>query len=194
MGQTLGGMAKYTDSDSGFPTAEDGVYTCALIEVDVTERKKFESQDMEPCIKWVFETTEVEDQDGYPYKFFKKTGVNYGHEKAALTILIDAMFGRHLSAEEFEAVEISDLKASNWRVSVTEDEDKKTPGKFWNSIVTVKPLKADRAAARPSAAAASRPKAVDPDEDELVDDPFDEAAPAGAAAARPAAAAGRRGR
>ena len=62
--------------NGGFATAMEwsiaptGTYKCRLISVEVVDRPSFDDPAvLEPNFKWVFETTEVGDEDGKPYTF-----------------------------------------------------------------------------------------------------------------------------
>jgi hypothetical protein len=127
-----GGGKKYS-------VAEQGIYICALIDCEATQGKSFDNPDiLEPNFKWVFESTEVGDDDGQPFRFIAYTKTYYGNEKAKLTILLDGMVGRMTSAQ-FQELDMEALKAKSWQVVVGTRQ--KMNGELTNVIETVKPVK-----------------------------------------------------
>lgn len=122
-----------------FSLADAGVYECELISVDVTERKSFDSEQMESVFRWVFETTEVGDENGNPFKFSHFTKTRYGADQAKLTILLDQMLGKRLDQSEFNNLELADLKSKKWAVEVGVTTNAK--GYDNNVIMSVKPVR-----------------------------------------------------
>jgi hypothetical protein len=119
--------------------AEQGIYACALIDCEATQGKSFDDPNvLEPNFKWVFETTEVGDDDGQPFRFIQYTKTYYGNEKAKLTILLDGMVGR-MTNQQFADLDIEALKAKPWQVVVGTRQ--KMNGELTNVIETVKPVK-----------------------------------------------------
>ena len=148
-------------SGKKYSVAEAGIYACALIDCEAVQGKSFDNPDvMEPNFKWIFETTEVGDEDGQPFRFVQFTKTFYGNERAKLTILLDGMVGR-MTSQQFQELDIEALKAKPWQVVVGTRQ--KMNGELTNIIETVKPVKV----------AATKPlkKAV-PTED--ITDPFGE--------------------
>jgi len=126
-------------SGKKYSVAEQGIYICALIDCEATQGKSFDNPDiMEPNFKWVFETTEVGDDDGQPFRFIQYTKTFYGNEKAKLTILLDGMVGR-MTNTQFAELDIEALKAKQWQVVVGTRQ--KVNGELTNVIETVKPVK-----------------------------------------------------
>ena len=115
---------------------------------------------MEPNFKWVFETTEVGDDDGQPFRFIQYTKTFYGNEKAKLTILLDGMVGR-MTSQQFASLDIEALKAKQWQVVVGTRQ--KMNGELTNVIETVKPVKV--AATKPLRKAVPTEDITDPFED-----------------------------
>ena len=123
-----------------FSVAESGVYICALIDIEAIQGKSFDDPTvLEPNYKFVFETTEVGDEDGQPFRFVQFTKTVYGNEKAKLTILLDSMLGKHLDRNQYAALDINSLKSQNWQVVVGTRQ--KLNGEYTNMIETVKPVK-----------------------------------------------------
>jgi len=131
---------KYSEgSGKKFSVAEQGIYICALIDCEAVQGKSFDDPNvLEPNFKWVFETTEVGDDDGQPFRFIQYTKTYYGNEKAKLTILLDGMVGRMTNAQ-FAALDIEALKGKSWQVVVGTRQ--KMNGELTNVIETVKPVK-----------------------------------------------------
>lgn len=126
-------------SGKKYSVAEAGIYACALIDCEAVQGKSFDNPDvMEPNFKWIFETTEVGDEDGQPFRFVQFTKTFYGNERAKLTILLDGMVGR-MTAQQFQALDIEALKAKPWQVVVGTRQ--KMNGELTNVIETVKPVK-----------------------------------------------------
>ena len=126
-------------SGKKYSVAEAGIYACALIDCEAVQGKSFDNPDvMEPNFKWIFETTEVGDEDGQPFRFVQFTKTFYGNERAKLTILLDGMVGR-MTAQQFQALDIDGLKTKPWQVVVGTRQ--KMNGELTNIIETVKPVK-----------------------------------------------------
>ena len=126
-------------SGKKYSVAEAGIYVCALIDVEATQGKSFDDPSiLEPNFRWVFETTEVGDDDGQPFRFVQFTKTFYGNEKAKLTILLDSMVGR-MTSQQFAELDIEALKAKQWQVVVGTRQ--KMNGELTNVIETVKPVK-----------------------------------------------------
>ncbi len=94
----MGFFAQHTTFNEGsgkkYSTAEAGIYACALVDVEAVQSKSFDDPNvLEPNLKWVFETTEVGDDDGQPFRFVQYTKTSYGNDKAKLTLLLDGMVG-----------------------------------------------------------------------------------------------------
>jgi len=123
-----------------FSVAESGVYICSLIDIEAVQGKSFDDPTvLEPNYKFVWETTEVGDEDGQPFRFVQFTKTVYGNEKAKLTILLDSMLGKHLDRNQYAALDINSLKSQKWQVVVGTRQ--KLNGEYTNMIETVKPVK-----------------------------------------------------
>ena len=123
-----------------FSVAESGVYICSLIDIEAVQGKSFDDPTvLEPNYKFVFESIEVGDEDGQPFRFVQFTKTVYGNEKAKLTILLDSMLGKHLDRNQYAALDINSLKSQKWQVVVGTRQ--KLNGEYTNMIETVKPVK-----------------------------------------------------
>lgn len=121
-----------------FETAEAGAYLCKCVGIDVKEQPSFDNPEvMEKKFQWKFETIDASDSNGNPFRFSKFTSVKFGNDRSGLTILLDSMFGRRLTAEEFQSLDIEDIKSKNWKVMV--DEKVKDNGYTANTVLSVKP-------------------------------------------------------
>ena len=126
-------------SGKKYSVAEQGIYICALIDCEAVQGKSFDDPNvLEPNFKWVFESTEVGDDDGQPFRFIAYTKTYYGNEKAKLTILLDGMVGR-MTSQQFQELDMEALKAKSWQVVVGTRQ--KMNGELTNVIETVKPVK-----------------------------------------------------
>jgi len=152
-----------------FPVADDGIYVCRLKEIEKVQGKNFDDPSiLEPNFKWVFEAIEEVDDDGSPFRFVKFTKTNYGNEKAGLTIIVDGMMGRHLTSDEYNDIELDDLKARKFRVNVELTQNQS--GKDINKILWVKPANTGKKQS------GQQPKPKDDegsDDDKFGDDPFE---------------------
>lgn len=155
-----------------FPAADDGVYLCVLMDIEQTQMGSFNDPTiMEPKLRFVFEAIEEEDENGKSFRFTKITGIGFGADRAGLTQIIDGMFGKRLTADEFAALDLDELKARKWRVNVEMFTNEKGYDK--NRILSVKPA-GQKGKGMPGQKPA--PKPLEPDEDDLSDtvDPFAE--------------------
>ena len=154
---------KYSEgSGKKFSVAEQGIYICALIDCEAVQGKSFDDPNvLEPNFKWVFESTEVGDDDGQPFRFIAYTKTYYGNEKAKLTILLDGMVGR-MTSQQFAELDMEALKAKSWQVVVGTRQ--KMNGELTNVVETVKPVKV--AVTKPLRKTAQVDDIVDPFEGE----------------------------
>jgi len=141
-GKNMSFFAKHASFSGGsYPVADAGAYKCTLIDVEQTDRPSFEDRDrLEPNFRWIFETVEVGDEEGRPFRFTQFTKTAYGYDAAKLTKLLDGMLGRRLTPQEFAGLDLDELKAASW--SVTVDTVMSAKGREVNTIQSVKPWKA----------------------------------------------------
>ena len=115
-----------------------GTHICALIDCEAVQVKSFKDPNvLVPTFKWIFETTEVKDNDDQPFRFITYTRTYYGNEEALLTILLDGMVGR-MTSEQFQDLDMDVLKAKQWQVTVGIRQ--KMNHEIFNVIQTVKPV------------------------------------------------------
>ena len=126
-------------SGKKYSVAGQGIYICALIDCEAVQGKSFDNPDiLEPNFKWIFESTEVGDEDGQPFRFAQYTKTYYGNDKAKLTILLDGMVGR-MTSQQFQDLDMDVLKSKQWQVVVGTRQ--KMNGELTNVVETVKPVK-----------------------------------------------------
>ena len=114
-----------------------GTYICALIDCEAVQGKSDDPNVLVPTFKWIFESTEVKDNDGQPFRFITHTKTYYGNDKAKLTILLDGMVGR-MTSQQFAELDMEALKAKSWQVVVGIRQ--KMNSELFNVIQTVKPV------------------------------------------------------
>lgn len=166
-----------------FEAAEAGAYTCRLKSVEIKQGPSFDNPEvMENRFMWQFETKDATDSEGKPFRFAHFTSIKFGNDKSKLTILLDSMLGKRLTTEEFQSLDLEDLKARDWKVMV--DEKQNSKGYPTNVVLSVKPVQARQQPAQPrqtlggmaTASAPQQPRKPAPVEDDLSDleDPFAE--------------------
>lgn len=168
-------FGKHGDLGKDVPLVEEGLYVCRLKEVILTEGKVFEAGKLpKPQFRWNFETLEVADDEGNPFRFSTFTGRSYGYDNADLTKLIDSMMGRRLTPDEFLNLDLSDLtEGRKWRVMIKTGRTK--AGKEFNEIVSVKPVQAVKGTVTTSGQRRPAPPVVPKDEEidnSDLEDPF----------------------
>ena len=116
-----------------------GTYICALIDCEVVQGKSLDGPNvLEPKFKWIFESTEVKDNDGQRFRFTTYTKTHYGNDKSKLTILLDGMVGR-MTSQQFQDLDMDVLKSKQWQVVVGIRQ--RMNSEIFNVIETVKPVK-----------------------------------------------------
>jgi len=70
-------------------TFDDGTYSAVLSDVTVGEKKKFESEEVEPCLVFKFTLTDLKSESGSPITIEKRTGTSiYWGGKYPMSALI----------------------------------------------------------------------------------------------------------
>ena len=131
---------KYSEgSRKKYSVAElQGTYICALIDCEAVQGKSFDDPSvLVPTFKWIFESTEVRDNDGLPFRIITYTKTYYGNETAKLTILLDGMVGR-MTSQQFQDLDMDVLKSKQWQVVVGIRQ--KMNSELFNVVETVKPV------------------------------------------------------
>jgi hypothetical protein len=195
-------LSEYAEyAPSSFESAGAGAYRCALVDVQVAEKKKYvkpgdvDTGEKEPCLRFYFESLEAAQSNGSPYRFLAQVGTAYtGNTQVKnlnLTILVDGMLGLRASMTpaEYELLDINDLMAREYLVIITEYKNKM--GEVRDGVSQVKPFQqpmrgGQRQAPAPVAQRQPTPKSVEPEEafdDNDLEDPFqneEDAAPTAA--------------
>lgn len=130
-------MAIYKEFASGkdFERAGTGEYVVTLKEIKQVEMASFNDKSvMEPKFTWIFETGGKDvDSDGKPYQFRITTGIKYGADRAGLTKLIDSLFGRHLTEQEWEDLDLEKLQGVKFKQMVSLETNIETK-KLYNQV------------------------------------------------------------
>lgn len=182
----FGQKAQYSTGGGDFEPAEAGVYTCKFRDIEEFQEGSFnDPMVQEDKFRFRFETADPEDVNakGEAFRFSKKTGIKYGNDKAALTLLLDAMVGRRMTVEEFIALDLDILRACNY--SITVDAKAGNDGRVWNNITGIARVRRARqappqgqqsSAPKPNYQPKPAPAKVAPttDLDSDFQDPFDE--------------------
>lgn len=125
--------------------APDGLYKVRLKEVkEETSENIFEtnadgSHPMRTQLVWAFETVDAARSDGKPYMFWKRTGTDYGNDKANLTLLIDAMLGKRMTGEEAAEFDLQSLEGNEYNALVSCQTNQR--GELRNKLLKVSSLK-----------------------------------------------------
>lgn len=164
--------ATVSNGGGEFETADAGMYVCRLKEIEVLQQPSFDDPNvLVDKFKWVFESTEVSDSNGNPYRFVKFTGRSFGNDKAALTILLDQMAGKRLTDDQFRALDLDALKRTSWNVMV--DEGTNAKGYAINKVMSVRNAAKKGAVIDAPVKPAPKPKAVEVEpETDGIEDPF----------------------
>lgn len=128
---------KFSSGKKYSVTELQGTHICALIDCEVVQCKSFGDKIERPHFKWIFESTEIRDNDDQPFRFITYTKTYYGNDKAKLTILLDGMVGR-MNSQQFQDLDMDVLKAKQWQVVVGLRQ--KMNSELINAIETVKPV------------------------------------------------------
>jgi hypothetical protein len=143
-------------------SAPSGVYSCDLVTIEKVMRRDFNDSNKEiPNFVWKWETNEVGDAEGRPFAFTKYTKTWFGDDRANLTKLMDQMFGKRLTREEYEKLDSAWLMKQKWDVKVSKEYNQ--AGREVNIVQSVTRKVAEQPAKPP------RPKSL-PTED--IADPF----------------------
>ena len=102
--------------------APAGIYSCDLVKIEKVMRRDFNDSNKEiPNFVWQWESNEVGDDNGSPFRFTKYTKTWFGDDRANLTKLMDQMFGKRLTREEYAKLDSGWLMKQKWDVKVTKE-------------------------------------------------------------------------
>lgn len=161
--------------------APDGLYKVRLKEVkEETSENIFETNEdgshpMRTQLVWAFETVGAARSDGKPYMFWKRTGTDYGNDKANLTLLVDAMLGRRMTGEEAADYDLQSMEGNEYNALVSCQPNAK--GELRNKLLKVsslkpapsnreKPRMSTNAVAPPRVTASETPSCAEPEDGE----------------------------
>lgn len=120
--------------------APAGTYVCKLAGLNVVQRPKYQRPgEFEDQYEFAFETTQVADANGNPYRFRKWTGMSYGSDRAHLTQLMDTMLGQRFTAQQWSQLNDALLFNGAWNVTVEWVAPRQETGSGTNAIVSVYP-------------------------------------------------------
>lgn len=86
-----------------------GEHACSLTSVVLGKGKDFNTQVEIDQWEFTFESMTRKDMDGKPEVITLWCGVNYGNDKAKLTKLLDQVFGRSLTREEYRVLDFAKM-------------------------------------------------------------------------------------
>ena len=172
----------YNEGGGGGTLLPMGEHACRLASVSITTGKKYQSDEEQEQYKWEFHSLSRKDVEGAPEIITCWTGVDYGNEKANLTLLINAVFGRQLTRQEWRALDLAKMVSVKGMVYVaahTKTSGIKTVkfGSWRNPDGRPAPSPEQFAGTISQAKQTPTPKGVTPEEDAEdagFDDPFAE--------------------
>lgn len=116
-------MAIYSTASEAktFERLGNGTYRMKLTSMEVKKQmNQFKGREVER-IMWRFDTTDKAREDGESYAVFHWTGLDYGPEKAGLTHLINQMYGRPFTADEYGTFDLQQLEGQEFMVTVVKE-------------------------------------------------------------------------
>lgn len=103
------GIGFSSNDGNGGPILPVGQWACALKSVKVVEQRKYQSDEMEEKLQFTFESLRPAPGADQPGIVSVWCGLNYGGQKAKLTELLDAIFGRPLTQDEVRNLDLEAL-------------------------------------------------------------------------------------
>jgi hypothetical protein len=100
---------KYSTGSGDFAILAVGDHPCRLTDLKPVTRPKFQSDEMQQQLQWTFTSLSQTDEEGRPMIISQWTGFGYGAPNAKLTGLLDQFFGRALTEEEIEQMDMERL-------------------------------------------------------------------------------------
>jgi hypothetical protein len=120
--------------------ATAGTYVCRLASLNIVQRPKYQQPGVfEDQYEFAFETTQVVDRNGNPYRFRKWTGMTYGSDRAHLTALMDTMLGQRYTSQQWSQLNDQILFGGSWNVTVDWVAPRNENSEGSNIIVSVYP-------------------------------------------------------
>lgn len=123
-------------SDGVYELLDDGVYSAKLTSIIPYQRPSFQDKSkMEGALKWIFETTTERTTKDTPFKISYLTSAYYTtSSKNRIRPLVQAIFGKILSVDEFKKLEENDLLNQEVQIIVKQNPSAKDPNKIYNNI------------------------------------------------------------
>ncbi|CAB4150495.1 hypothetical protein UFOVP569_38 [uncultured Caudovirales phage] len=119
-----------------FSVAPSGTYSCVLVDCEKVMRPDFNNPELQVAnFKWIWETNEVGDDAGTPFRFVKFTKTWFGSDEANLTKLMDQMFGKRLTKTEYSQLTLDKVRSYEWNVTVVKAQNR--AGRDINTIESV---------------------------------------------------------
>lgn len=108
-----------------------GEHPCKLVSVELVPGENPQTKEPNEQIKFTFQSLTWKDpQTGKPGTISQWTGLKYGNNKAKLTALLDMIFGRALSQQEAELVDMEKLVGlKGYAMVVPYTKEDGTPGR-----------------------------------------------------------------
>lgn len=116
-------MAIYSTASEAktFERLSNGTYRMKLTSMEVRKQmNQFKGREVER-IMWRFDTTDKAREDGESYAVFHWTGLDYGPEKAGLTHLVNQMYGRPFTPDEYGTFDLQQLEGKEFNVTVVKE-------------------------------------------------------------------------
>lgn len=119
-----------------FSVAPGGTYSCVLVDCEKVMRPDFNNPEIQVAnFKWIWETNEVGDDAGTPFRFVKFTKTWFGSDEANLTKLMDQMWEKRLTKAEYSQLTLDKVRAFEWSVTVAKTQNR--AGRDINTIEKV---------------------------------------------------------
>ncbi len=128
-------------SDGVYELLENGVYSAKLTSIVPYQRAKYQNpNEMENALKWIFETTTEKTTKDTPFKISYLTSAYYTtSSKNRIRPLVQAIFGKILSVNEFKELEENQLIGQELQIIVKQNPSAKDPNKIYNNITEFLP-------------------------------------------------------
>lgn len=95
-----------------------GEHACKIAGVRMTMGTKYQSDEEREQYEWIFHSLSRKDAEGEQEIVTHWTGVDYGNEKAKLTLFINSVFGRQLTRQEWRALDLAKMVGAKGMVYV----------------------------------------------------------------------------
>lgn len=129
------------EGNGDFELLDDGIYEGYLASIQPDEGIKYGTTDeKEPRLRWNFETSKIMTTKDTAFRLPYWTSTVYTmHPKNKMRIMLEGLFGKTLSVQEFNALKEEDMVGKP--VSLWVEQYNTQAGKTYNRISKFKPLK-----------------------------------------------------